>query len=861
MNRFFNTLLWVAFAGLTLVYSADPTVSGQITNASTGLGIAGMDLDVYDQSGAVVAVTGATSGVNGLYTLTIPGPGNYYIRADASLGSGFVDQYHNHVFLRSQATPIVVEDGSDITGINFSLSIGYTISGQVTSGVTGIDGVDLDVYTAAGEYLSGCPATTSGGGFYELGALPAGNYILRAQPDPALGQFYVTTFYNNQFTPQTATPITIASANRTGININCATGGTIVGTVTALAGGAPLQSIDLDVYDALGNRMPQSAATAADGTYVMGVIPAGTYKLRVDPTIAQGYPLTYYNGVYNQADATPITVTAGQATSNINFALPEAGTISGIITAAGSGTPLLGIDLDCYDVAGKRVDVTAASAANGTYQIGPLAPGSYRLRADPALAQGYQTQYYNNKPDLLSADPIVVSGGANAANKNFALVGAGWISGLVRNAALQPLSGIDLDAYDAVSLTRVSVNAVTLADGTYQIGPLLPGQYHLRCDPTVPQGYAVEYYNSKITNAVADPITVNVGAGTPNINFTLDAGGSISGKVTNVFGGAPVQGIDIDVYRQSDLLRLDQSYKTDVNGDYIVGPLPAGTYIVRADPGSASQYSRTYYNGVRTSGLATPIVVGAGATVSGRNIALLPADGATMISNTIPAQLPANHGMPVLITVQNAGNLIWSSGAGYSLAEVTDSCGLSPGTQIALDPGITIAPGASHIFSVTLAAGGVLGSCNLQYQMIHSGILFGDTLSLTPQVVAPINNADLISHTFPLTMPPSQGIYYSLVIKNIGNTAWDPNANYALGVFGSDACGLFSQARFMPPEIILPGKSFQALAFVTPPAAPGNCAFSLKMIEELVEWFGEPLNLTINVAVPPNSVDDWTSYE
>lgn len=55
----------------------------------------GIDLDVFVDGGGSVAITGGVSDISGNYTLTLPGPGTYVIRADATQGIGVADEYFN----------------------------------------------------------------------------------------------------------------------------------------------------------------------------------------------------------------------------------------------------------------------------------------------------------------------------------------------------------------------------------------------------------------------------------------------------------------------------------------------------------------------------------------------------------------------------------------------------------------------------------------------------------------------------------------------------------------------------------------------------------------------------------------------
>jgi hypothetical protein len=64
-----------------------------------------------------------------------------------------------------------------------------------------------------------------------------------------------------------------------------------------------------------------SSRTDNEGHYTLG-LPAGSYIVRASaPSACLNYYPEYYDGVHSIDDATPITVTVGQDTPNINLTL------------------------------------------------------------------------------------------------------------------------------------------------------------------------------------------------------------------------------------------------------------------------------------------------------------------------------------------------------------------------------------------------------------------------------------------------------------------------------------------------------------------------------------------------------------
>ncbi len=622
-TRRFLTIAALALS-LPLASLAQTTVSGTVVNSVTGLGIAGIDLDAFDAQGSVT-ITGGTTTADGTYTLTLPAGGSYLIRADSNLADYFVDLYYDQTFLRSQANWIQVPDNGNVSGIDFQLSTGRSITGTVSGNGTPLGGIDLDIYAENGEFLDGYPGTTAPDGTFEIGALPPGTYFLKADPNPDLGQFFIDAYYGGGQDKLTSTPIVITTTSVNGINFDLQPGGTIQGTITDASNGQPLAGIDLDVFDTLGNRLPFNANSTTDGTYTIGALPAGDYLLRADPTIAQNFARQYYPDSLTTAGSTLVTVQNGQNTQNIDFSLPQAGSIEGTIVDATTQLGIAGVDLDVYTATGEKLDVTASSQIDGTYQLGPLPAGDYLLRADPSLVQGYIRLYY---PAELAASsstliPVTVNNATPAIN--FTLPQAGSISGTITDAVSGlPLSNIDLDAYDALTGTFIDVTTRSDTNGNYQLGPLPSGDIILRAQPDSTQGWVLEYFNQATDFNSATPINVTAGTDASGTDFSLQPGGWITGTVTDNLGN-PLSGIDLDVYDELGQ-RLTYNAATEANGSFSIGAIPAGNYHLRVDPTIAQGFPRLYYPNALTLNGGSFITVNASQITSNVDFTL-PAAG------------------------------------------------------------------------------------------------------------------------------------------------------------------------------------------------------------------------------------------
>lgn len=151
----------------------------------------------------------------------------------------------------------------------------------------------------------------------------------------------------------------------------------------------------------------------------------------------------------------------------------HAGSISGTVTAAEDGQPLPGICVsvtypDGYYVASTRTD------AAGHYIV-DVPPGQHKVYFYDCFGGDRLPEWYDDKPDLASADPVSVQTGVDTPGINAALVRGGAISGTITDEAGFRIYAC-VDAYDAATGEWVG-SASSWNDGNYVIRRLHTGQY------------------------------------------------------------------------------------------------------------------------------------------------------------------------------------------------------------------------------------------------------------------------------------------------------------------------------------------------------------------------------------------------
>ena len=164
----------------------------------------------------------------------------------------------------------------------------------------------------------------------------------------------------------------------------------------------------------------------------------------------------------------------------------------------------------------------------------------------------------------------------------------GSISGTVSDAGGNPIEGCLVSASPGAGKGGC---ASTDVDGSYVVTKLSPAEYQVSVDC---EGYFIEYY---------DGVAVGSEQDTPNINFTLQLGGSITGTVRDV-GGNALPGVLVSARKDGEVKWLQTTSGAD--GSYAISRLTTGEYKVKA---YAVDYFTEYYNGARSEGDAALVPV------------------------------------------------------------------------------------------------------------------------------------------------------------------------------------------------------------------------------------------------------------
>lgn len=460
--------------------------------------------------------------------------------------------------------------------------------------------------------------TTAANGTYTVSALAAGSY--RLYFSSPYYENLVSEYYNNTPNWDTAAVIVVGSGALTGYDASLAAGGSISGTLVRDVEGTAVTGMCVDAYgEPYGYR---GECVGTSGAYTLRWLPPGSYKLTFSgPSLVR----EYYNNTLDWSAATPVSVGAGSQVTGINAGLAKGAVISGKVTSQASAAALANVDVYVdgpLDGNGFSTGYypfewpTATTAADGTYSVTDAPAGSYRLRFDAPA--GYASEYYNDKPSSSTADLVVVAAGGTAAGKNAALAAGATISGRVTRAAGG--AAVSAGNVQATSSTGEYFAAQLLGDGSYTLDGLPAGSYKLQFD-SFDCCLISEYYNDKLDEAAADPVTVAAGQNRTGVNAALALGGSITGTLVS-----DVENVGCVKAWPTGTAESNTGYCTNSGDTYEVPALPAGQYTVMAYAigGGGSFIVKKYYNNVNVEESATPVPVANGQQTTGINFTLAP---------------------------------------------------------------------------------------------------------------------------------------------------------------------------------------------------------------------------------------------
>lgn len=437
-------------------------------------------------------------------------------------------------------------------GAAFGASLGGTVT---DTGGAPLAGVRVDALTATG---TAGVAVTGADGSWRLDNVAAGTIVLFASANGFAAEAWPDqTCLPAVCDPRTAGLEIVVAADdiRLDLDFELAPGAALAGSVRG-ADGTPL-ALDLRLYDDALGVWWTAGSSAADGSWRIDGLGAGTYRVATDGAV--GFVDELFDGVpcpqqaCEPAAGTPIAAVAGATVSGIDFVLDAEGQISGRVTRAADGQPVATGAVRVYSLDG--VELAFAPVRDGEYTVGPLATGSYYVAAQDTstlFGQLYAGVPCQNRAGYLGCAlsaglPVTVQAAQTTPNIDFVLSAAGSLSGRLRDVAGAPVGGTTAVVLDATGDRIASVSTDVLGD--FRVDGLRPGPVYVGAagDAT----YAPELYPDVICPALAcdlgpaEAIEIVPNAVRTGFDLFLDPVGSITGRVTVGQSGSGLEGATI----------------------------------------------------------------------------------------------------------------------------------------------------------------------------------------------------------------------------------------------------------------------------------------------------------------------------
>jgi len=598
------TVPWAASSGSIVV-----TVGGYASNNfsfTVSPSISGLS-PAFGPVGTSVAISGFLFGTTqGTSTVTFNG-------VTATPTSWGIDSIMAPVPAGATTGPVVVNIGGSATN-----SMTFIVSGAITS-LTPTSGA------------SGAAVTIAGNGFGSTQGSSVVTFNGVAAP--------VSSWSSNSIV--TTVPLLASS-----------------GPVVVTVGGASSNGLQFSVPPTITNISPTSGPvnTSVSVSGSSFGVTAGLITFNgVAATSTSWSPTRIVVSVPSGATTGPVVVSVGAfSSSGVTFTVGT-GSITGTVTRAIGGTEISGALVEALQ---SNVPLASATtAADGTYTISNLNPGTYDVRV---TASGFGTTVLAGY-GVATGSPITV---------NAALSSPGSIAGTItRSDGITAISGASVTV---LQFSDTAGTTSTDSSGNYTVSTLSPGSFTLQASAT---GFTAQS-QSGVSVTGGNTTTVNLSLlGQSAITYDYDELGRLVGVVDSLSDAA--------AYRYDPVGNLVSISRNPVGQTSIIdftpksGPVGTAVTISGTAFSSAAGQNTVTFNGTSaivssatTSQIFTTVPTGA---TSGPIQVTSPGGTATSSGNFTVA---SGSGLPTITsftpTVASAGTAITISGTNFDANPIND---------------------------------------------------------------------------------------------------------------------------------------------------------------------------------------------
>lgn len=515
-----NAVSYLPFVARNWLPSAEPTptippllvsISGCVVSAVSGAPVSGATVEALDAEEHFAPVATAKTDSHGDYSLGLIPEGDYYVLA-------YADGYARVVYAQAavlQEAHLVTYVGQPVTGVDFALAQGGSISGRVTAadGTTPLPGIRVRATQAKYAWVDNLwfMAVSGEDGHYRVSHLPLGEYVVVVEADGYVNEFYDGVNFLALYAPVVVQP----PQDTSGIDLSLDPEGRLSGWVIDEQTSTPIAGAAV-------HMLPQGPGTAptwgmvvetdAMGAFTVGRLPPADFLVSAR---ADGYGDEIYDHQPGWSRATLVPVPYGGHVTNLTVRMRRGGLIRGHLYDEGQ-VPLPGfwvtVRLPDDDLAGA---MPALTRPDGSFSI-RMPPGTYIVMADQV--PGYVPEYYDSVYRAEDATRIDVAVGAEVSGIDFSVQLAGSVSGAVyRSDGTTPVPDAQVYAFPVEA--PVGDGAITGPDGQYRIEGLPSGRY--RIEVSVPGSEMPVYYPGVTEVGAALPVQVNAPLETSGIDILV----------------------------------------------------------------------------------------------------------------------------------------------------------------------------------------------------------------------------------------------------------------------------------------------------------------------------------------------------
>ena len=230
------------------------------------------------------------------------------------------------------------------------------------------------------------------------------------------------------------------------------------------------------VYPGASDTANVSCTQAADGSLLIGPLPAAAVRLFAESSVPTTYGVQWVGpngGTGDQRQAMKVNTVVGTVTTIPPIRFDGAGSITGFVYAVG-GCLTSCVYIEPFgEQDGLRLDgFGTATTLNSSYTLTGLGPYAWPIEFG-ALSGGFADQWSGNAPDRYSAVPVTVAAGGTSYY-DVTMQSEGFVHGTVQMATgSQPANGYVVSARNAVTGDDIGQRLPAVPDGsTFQIGGL-----------------------------------------------------------------------------------------------------------------------------------------------------------------------------------------------------------------------------------------------------------------------------------------------------------------------------------------------------------------------------------------------------